>query len=142
MSMGRQLAVAVILLALGTGGCGADRTSWPESPSDGSSVATVESVTVRQSGGIAGIDQTWRVSADTPGVARVLAAAGDEALRAAATGTPATDLCCDLFQYDITIRYSDGLTVRLRTTDVAEADPAVRRLLDAVIGTVADSPDR
>lgn len=89
---------------------------------------------MQQSGGIAGVERTWRVTSDTRGADRVFAAAQDDALHAAAART-STPICCDFFVYNILIRYSDGETLQIVTSDGEEPDPAVGALMDAVLAT-------
>lgn len=146
MGMSRQVAVLAALLTLVAGACGAESEDDP-TPDDGASAPTstgpqvsVESVTVQQSGGIAGIDQTWHVTGSTPGAEQVFAAAQDEALRDAAA-SKSTQICCDFFVYDIVIRFSDGDTLRLATSDAVEPDPAVKALLNAVLAMHRSTPD-
>ena len=135
-----------LLSALVAGGCGADSGSAPASDRSPESSAatpsdvTVESVTVRQSGGIAGVDQTWRVTSETPGSQRVFAAARNEAVLDS-HGSKAPEVCCDFFLYHISIQYSDGRAVQLSATDGAPVDPAVQALLDAVLATDPAHPD-
>jgi len=144
--MRRRFAALSVLVALAAAGCGTagDPSSTSDRPSRSSpatpSQVTVESVTVHQSGGIAGVDRTWRVSSDTPGSRRVFAVASEEAVRDSG-GDKAAEVCCDFFVYAVSVSYSDGRTVRFSTTDGERADPAVRALLDAVLATDASHPD-
>lgn len=89
---------------------------------------------MQQSGGIAGIDHTWQVTGDTDGAEQVFAAAADPALREAAA-REVSPICCDFFVYDIVIRYDDGDTVRLVTSDAVKQDPAVKALMQAILAT-------
>ncbi len=97
-----------------------------------------------QLGGISGARRRWRVSHSTLNAARVFAAAEDEALSnvveaAAKESSPA---CCDFLVYDITIRYADGESLRLRSSDSQQSiDPAVTRLVNAVLATQPLKPD-
>jgi predicted small secreted protein len=115
-------------------------TSEPEpSPSPEPEPSTepateVRSVTVTQSGGIAGGRQTWQVGPSDPGHRAVFDAAEPQALEGAkgSTGKPP---CCDLFQYHVTVRYSDGTVESFRVYDGAAADPALTHLVSAVVAT-------
>ena len=146
IGMRRRLTIVSVLLVIAAGGCGwnggdapaSDRS--PESSAATPTGVTVRSVTVHQSGGIAGVDRTWRVTGDTPGSQRVFAAASNEAV-VDSDGTTAPEVCCDFFVYSISIRYSDGRTVQLSATDGAPAEPAVQALLDAVLATDPAHPD-
>lgn len=147
MVMRRQLAALGALLALAALGCGAEAGDDAR-PGDPRSTATAtstslqpESVTVRQGGGIAGVDRSWRVTSDTPGADRVFAAAQDGALQAAA-GRTSSPICCDFFVYSILVRYSDGQTLQIVTSDGVERPPAVEALLDAVLATDPAAQDR
>ncbi len=140
MVMRRLLAVLGALLMLTAGGCGpgSGNDAGPEGPGSTAtsppSRVQPESVTMQQSGGIAGVERTWRVTNDTRGADRVFAAAQDDALQAAAART-STPICCDFFVYNILIRYSDGETLQIVTSDGADRHPAVDALLDAVLAT-------
>lgn len=118
--------VTIALLAVAS--CGSD-------VGEGSGTATVqvESVRMQQSGGLAGVERTWRVGSGTPGSERVFAAAQQEAIGGAAGVV--TPECCDMFVYTIWIRYSDGQTIRLDTSDATETDPAVTELMNAIFAT-------
>ncbi len=135
--LARPLALLLTLLALATGGCGS-QTTGDDSPQAGPSSTTtpstgVTSVTVQQSGGIAGSERTWRVREGTRGAHDVFAAAENGRLRDVVVKP--SEVCCDFFSYDITITYSDGDTVRLRAVDGTRNDPAVASLLEAVLRT-------
>ena len=146
IGMTRRMATVTVLLALAVGGCGADGADGPASDRPaGSSAPTpsdvsVETVTVQQRGGIAGVERTWRVTSETPGSQRVFAAASDEAVRESG-GDRAEEICCDVFTYTVSVSYSDGQTVRFSTTDGEQVDPAVQALLDAVLATDPAHPD-
>ena len=82
---------------------------------------TVDSVTMTRSGGFAGISQTWKIGPSDPGHRAVFAAASPEALEDAegSTGKPP---CCDLFQYRLSVSYSDGTVESFRVYAGASAD--------------------
>jgi len=138
--MRRAFATVPVLVALAVSGCGADTGGAPTpdgsrpSSAPGPSEIAVESVTVYQSGGIAGVERMWRITPDSPGSGPVFAAASEEAVRDAGGHDP-TEVCCDFFLYEIEVRYTDGQSVLLSTTGGERATPAVRTLLAAVLRT-------
>jgi hypothetical protein len=119
------LAALVAATVLVVGGCGeeapdaaptagptatgAGGTGSQEAPGD------VVSVSVRQTGGLAGIDETTTVDAVSPGARRVLALAAElpEGSADSATKVP----CCDRFTYQVTVRFGDGDTTEYVTWD-------------------------
>jgi hypothetical protein len=105
---------------------GPTRTPAPET--------SVDSVTVTRSGGIAGVHQTWQVGPSDPGHRAVFDAAEPQALEGA-EGSAGKPPCCDLFQYDVTVRYSDGTVEFFRVHDGASADPALTHLVSTVVAT-------
>ncbi|MGH3454740.1 MAG: hypothetical protein ACRDPQ_20440 [Nocardioidaceae bacterium] len=113
-------------------------TSEPEpsiEPEPSTEPATsVRSVAVTRSGGIAGDRQTWQVGPSDPGHRAVFDAAAPDALEGA-EGSAGKPQCCDLFQYDVTVRYSDGTVESFRVYDGASADPALTHLVSAVVAT-------
>lgn len=133
------VAAAAVALVLSISGCGepVDYGTTRPAPWETSTAAdkTVDSVTVQQSGGLAGVRRTWQVKPGASNAARVFdAASADGVAAAAAASTVATVPCCDFFVYDITVRYSDGRSLRVRTSDAQRhQDPAVTRLLNAVL---------
>lgn len=117
-------------------------TSKPGPSEPPVSSSLVERVAMTQSGGIAGISRTWDVGPSDPGHVAVFAAASPKAL-AGAEGSTGKAPCCDLFQYRLTVSYSDGTSESFRFYDGAPADPAVSRLVRAVLKTqpqASDSP--
>jgi hypothetical protein len=99
---------------------------------------SVDSVTMTRSGGFAGVSQTWRIGPSDPGHGPVFAAASPEALEGAegSTGKPP---CCDLFQYRLTVSYSDGTVESFRVYAGASADRALTHLVSAVAATQPSS---
>jgi len=141
MTSRAAVAAVVAALVLGISGCGGETTEDVTAPEPGETGSTaieraVDSVTVHQSGGLAGVRRTWQVNAGASNAERVFDAAGANGMTAAATDASVapTVPCCDFFVYDITIRYSDGRALRVRTSDAERRpDPAVTRLLNAVL---------
>ena len=117
-------------------------TSKPEPSEPPVSSSAVDNVAMTQSGGIAGIRRSWDVGPSDPGHAAVFAAASPKAL-ADAKGSTGKPPCCDLFEYRLTVSYSDGSVASFRFYDGAPADPAVSRLVRTVLKTqpqTSDSP--
>jgi hypothetical protein len=147
--MRRLIATLAAVTALTVAGCGTDNAqssggdtdSNSSSDSAGSSdaAAAVESVSMTQSGGIAGSRETWTVGPSDRGHAAVFDAASQQVL-AGAEGAKGTPPCCDLFQYDLVIRYSDGSTASYRTYDGGTSDPALDHLVSAVLNTAPMAP--
>jgi hypothetical protein len=106
----------------------------PEPEPSTEPAASVRSVAVTRSGGFAGDHQTWQVGASDPGHRAVFDAADVDALEGA-EGSPGKPPCCDLFQYNVTVRYSDGTVESFRVHDGAPADPALTHLISAVVAT-------
>jgi hypothetical protein len=137
--MRRLITAFVAAATLALTGCGSDdadpsssdKTNPTESPESG---PAVQSVSMTQSGGIAGIHQTWEVGPSDAGHDAVFEAASTEALEGVegATGEPP---CCDFFQFDVTVQYADGSTESLRMYESSAADPALGDLVDAVLET-------
>ena len=95
-----------------------------------------------RSGGFAGLNQTWDVGRSDPGHGAVFAAASTQALEGA-EGSAGKPPCCDLFQYRLTVSYADGTVETFRLYDGAPVDPALTRLMNAVLETrpqASDSP--
>jgi Emfourin len=142
----RRLITAVLAAAvLALTGCGSDRPASIEVPHPTQTSrppASVDSVAMTQSGGFAGLRRTWEVGPSDPGHAAVFAAASQQAL-ADAEGSTGKAPCCDLFQYRLTVSYSDGGSESFRFYDGAPTDPALTRLAHAVLRTQpqpSDSP--
>ena len=117
-------------------------TSKPEPSEPPVPSSSVDSVAMTQSGGIAGIRRSWDVGPSDPGHSAVFAAASPKAL-ADAKGSTGKPPCCDLFEYRLTVSYSDGSVAAFRFYDGAPADPAVSRLVRTVLKTqpqASDSP--
>ncbi len=144
----RRLITAVLAAAVLTlVGCGSDQpgrvsTKDPHPTRVPQPAKSVDSVAMTQSGGFAGLRRTWHVGPSDPGHAAVFAAASPEALADAEASTGKVP-CCDLFQYRLTVSYSDGGTESFRFYDGAPTDPAITRLVHAVLQTqpqASDSP--
>ena len=143
-------AVTLILAACGSGG---DPGTSPgggvptDRPTDGPAPAEVRSVTVTQSGGVAGVLRTWRVGPGTPGSDEVFAAATREALAGTDPGIPREPPCCDLFAYEVLVRYADGGTARYVTytradENLAPGERQLHRLVAAAMRTDIPTPDK
>lgn len=140
-----RAALAAALLA----GCGADTTTTtpqeppsspgPSSPTQPPADQVAQAVTVTQSGGIAGVLETYRVTADDPLAERVLPLTDDPSLFADLSAT-ATAPCCDFFSYTVVVDYAEGPDYRFVTWDGADVPPEVDQLVSAVTD-VARQPD-
>jgi hypothetical protein len=126
MTRRRTLPAALVAAtALVVGGCGEEardaNPSEPSSPTAAGGTGSpdapggVVSVTVRQTGGLAGIDETMTVTGATPGARRVLALATGlpEESADAAAKVP----CCDRITYEVTVRFAGGETADYVTWD-------------------------
>ncbi len=119
------LAALAAVTVLVVGGCGdqaPDATpTEPSTPTAADGTGSqhpsrdVVSVTVHQTGGLAGIDETTTVEAGSPGSGRVLALAGR--LRDAPPPVSKQAPCCDRITYRVSIRYADGGTAGYVTWD-------------------------
>ncbi len=91
-----------------------------ERPAAGRGPAIATSVTVAQSGGLAGIETRLRVDRDTPGAERVLrlAATVDDPPDPEQAQIP----CCDMTLYRIAIVLADGTVQRVATFDGDSSD--------------------
>jgi hypothetical protein len=103
----------------------------------------VESVTMTRTGGIAGVHETWKIGPSDAGHGRVFEAASPEALDdvGSGSGPPGKPPCCDFFQYNLIVRYDDGTNETFRMWDGGRPDPALDRLVDAVLKTEPAHPD-
>ena len=137
-------ASAAACLALITA-CGSENTdssgNQPGQPASSSPPASTStqsvkatSVTVRRTGGIAGVDDTWTVKADKPG--DLSSHAADEVLRIASSPAfqgidPAkpTHMCCDFFSYTVTVSYSDGSRLQIHADDGSPQPAPLEELL-------------
>jgi hypothetical protein len=145
--MRRLIATLIAAAAFTIAGCGSedadptsgggdgDRTSDSEPTQQPEREPTVQSVTLTRTGGIAGVNESWRVGPTDVGHRPVFEAASKEALNDADTGAGKTPPCCDLFQYTVVVAYTDGDTATYRMYDGGTTDPALDRLVDAVLET-------
>jgi hypothetical protein len=127
------VAPACLLLVTACGSENTDSGGLPTTPaSTGQVEATV--VTVHRTGGIAGVDDSWTVRANSPGdlsppaAAAVLRIASSPAFQAVEPTKP-TQVCCDFFTYDVTVSYSDGSHIRLQTDDSSSQPAPLSELL-------------
>ncbi len=134
--MRRLIAILATVTALAVAGCGTDdaQSTGGEADQNSSSepASDVESVAMTQTGGIAGVHEIWRIDGSDRGHAAVFEAASQTAL-ADAEGAKGTPPCCDLFQYNLVIRYTDGTTASYRVYDGGTSDPALDHLVSAVL---------
>jgi hypothetical protein len=147
--MRRLIAILAAVTALAIAGCGTDDAESaggdtdqnPSSDPTGSSepASEVESVAMTRTGGIAGVHETWKIGPSDRGHAAVFDAASQPRLDdvEGAKGTPP---CCDLFQYELVIRYSDGTTASYRMYDGGTSDPALDHLVSAVLKAAPAPP--
>jgi hypothetical protein len=147
--MRRLIAILATTTALAVAGCGTDDAEStggdsdqnPSSDADTSSQpAPVESVAMTQTGGIAGVHETWRIDGSDRGHAAVFEAASQSAL-GDAEGAKGKPPCCDLFQYNLVIRYTDGTTASYRVYDGGTSDPALDHLVSAVLDSAPGPAD-
>jgi hypothetical protein len=94
------------------------------------------------SGGITGAREVVRVArGDRPAdltaaeTDRVLALAGSQAVRSLSSGGRRPAGCCDQRLLHLTIRYADGTTTRIRTSETDAARPAQLRRLVSLMST-------
>ncbi|MGI8614257.1 MAG: hypothetical protein ACR2KL_10020 [Nocardioidaceae bacterium] len=142
----KQLLAAVALAVLGVAACGSTSTTQPAvaSPKAPQSSAAPEarSVTVVQTGGLAGSHSTWRVTAGTRHSARVFTAANKATLQPLAAHEPVTAPCCDRFSYTVVVRYADGSRLSVSTFEGdSKGDGTLNRLLAAVFDATVERPD-
>lgn len=143
--MRRLIAILATVTALAVAGCGTDdaQSTGGDTDQDSSSDSTtssgpasdVESVAMIQTGGIAGVHESWRIDGSDQGHAEVFEAASQTAL-GEAEGAKGKPPCCDLFQYSLVIRYTDGSTASYTVYDGGTSDPALDRLVSAVLDSV------
>ena len=148
----RLPATFALLAALVAGGCGSDPASpgdasepsattrvppeaTEEASEDPADATTVTSISMRRTGGVAGVHDQWRLK---PGdefsdQAFELASRRSE-LEAEAAALKDEPVCCDFFVYDLTVRYADGSSLRA----VLDEDPQAELLWDLVTA-VSDS---
>jgi hypothetical protein len=125
--------------------CGSDNTassadqsghSSGGSPTNSTPTQSVEatSVTVHRTGGIAGTTDSWTVKAGKPGDLSPRAA--EDVLRIASSpafkaidATKPKQVCCDFFNYAVTVHYSDGSQLQLHTNDSSPQPAPLTRLL-------------
>ncbi len=150
----RSAPIVVLLAVVLLGGCGSTSPPAPDEPApdqaadtgveDGAEGArddAVVSVSMTQRGGLTGVVRTWRITERSPRHAHVFAAADRSVLEGSTTRAAGPAPCCDLFEYEVMIRYGDGSTKQLRTWDEADASPAVLDLVTAVLDSEPWYPD-
>ncbi|WP_412539619.1 hypothetical protein R8Z50_27785 [Longispora sp. K20-0274] len=88
-------------------------------------------VAVRQTGGLAGVDRTVTVSRWTPHVdaPRVLDLAGGREFRALAPTYSRPDLCCDRFDYEVTVARLDGTSQTVTVLGEAPTPAVLREVI-------------
>ena len=92
-----------------------------------------------KSGGVAGIMETWEMSAQasppsgmSPADARkVLAIASSDEFRSMTSEAVPSDYCCDQFHYEVTVTYADGSTAHHETADGLDQPAPLRALISA-----------
>ena len=133
------LACVVVASVSGCGQPGAGDAEEPPSGTTttadggvgtGAGTGAVTAVTVRQSGGLAGVDESDTVTDDVAGAGPILA-------KAAALPKPSgKDLvkapCCDFITYQVSVRYTDGTTASYVTWDGGP-----RRVLDVAMAVLS-----
>ena len=161
--MAKNLFLTSLVLALLLGACApatlpspvATRGPLPSaSPLDGQAAALELSIVYHRSGGFAGTDDTWIISADgtvshqgqTPGTPEQLTAAQMAELTAAIRAANfmsledsyvPKDSCCDRYLYEITVTIG-GHSKTVRTIDASPTAPAgLTRLVDTLNRVVA-----
>jgi len=139
VSILRNVAVMVVVV-LGSGwlgGCTLARSvEPPPRPPESARVTSVELV---ESGGEAGVMNTREVSTDSPpppamsaadarGVLRI---ASSEEFRSLSPQAVPSGHCCDFLSYTVTVRYSDGSTLRYETAEGLDRSEPLTRLIAA-----------
>ncbi|GIG60160.1 hypothetical protein Lfu02_45320 [Longispora fulva] len=98
-------------------------------------------VAVRQTGGFGGVDRTVTVSRWTPHLdaPRVLDLAGGREFQALAPSYSSPDLCCDRFNYEVTVAHLDGTSQTVTVFAEAPAPAVLREVISETlrIGTPA-----
>ncbi len=161
--MAKNLCVLSLLIAFTLVAC-APVTQPPPIVTPGPSPLTsplaapqITSITYHRSGGIAGTDDTWKISADgkvshqgqTAGTPAQLTSAQMADLVAAIRAANFTSLadsympdnvCCDRFQYEITV-VLDGQSKTVRTIDASPNAPVeLNRLVETLNRLVSSTP--
>ena len=142
------LSASVVVLGVLMSGCGDQPAQSPsaaatgtQTPGNGSDEpsAPATKVVVHQTGGIAGLDRTWTISADgdpPPGmngadVRRVLKIASSPEFRSMPL-TRAKNICCDHFSYSVSVVYSDGSSRQFATSEAQHRAAPLDDLLGLV----------
>jgi hypothetical protein len=145
--MRRLIAILATVTALAVAGCGTDDAQSTGGQADQNSssdsissepAADVESVAMTQTGGIAGVRESWRIDGSDRGHTAVFEAASQTAI-GDAEGAKGKPPCCDLFQYNLVIRYTDGTTASYRVYDGGTSDPVLDHLVSAVLDSAPAS---
>ena len=161
--MAKRLLLTSFVLALMVGACAPTTLPSPTatrgpaptaSPLDSQAVSQEISITYHRSGGFAGTDDTWIISADgtvshqgpTPGAPEQLTAAQMAELAAAIRAANfmsledsyvPTDSCCDRYVYEITVTIGEH-SKTVRTIDASPTAPAeLTQLVDTLNRLVA-----
>ncbi|MEP6526174.1 MAG: protealysin inhibitor emfourin [Nocardioidaceae bacterium] len=132
-------ACLLLITACGSQDTASSANQPGRDPSSSATVSSTQSVrattvTVRRTGGIAGVDDSWTVRADKPGdlspraAAEVLRIASSPAFRAIDPTKP-TQRCCDFFSYAVSVSYSDGSQLQFHTDDGSRQPAPLEQLL-------------
>ncbi|HLL65456.1 MAG TPA: protealysin inhibitor emfourin [Micromonosporaceae bacterium] len=109
-----------------------------------SAAPAAQRIELTRSGGIAGEFTRFVIDASNTDrdAVRALRLAGSSQFRALAPSYRPADLCCDHFQYDLTVSYADGTTKIVQTWSNAEAPKVLRRVIGLTeqAGTRVPSP--
>jgi len=153
MSVNRRppawLLACAVACALATGGCLTEYAHPPNQSSEPTGAiddqptgeptaeqsAVAESITMTRTGGIAGVEDNWRLTPEDEFAEEAFElAAQREALQAEAAALDTEPVCCDFFVYEISVRYTDGEVVRAVVDDDPQAE-----LLWELVTAVSDS---
>jgi len=102
------------------------------------SAQTAQSIVLRRTGGLIGVDDTFTVLAGNPSprAPQLFELVGSDAFLALAPVYGPSNPCCDVFSYRLTVRYTDGTTKSVFTSDLAFTAPAILRQVIALTASI------
>jgi len=116
-----------------------DEPGTEDGPGDEATTAT--SITMTRSGGIAGVNDTWRLTpADEFSEEAFELAARRPALEAEVAELDNEPICCDFFVYQIEVHYADGEVLRAQLDEDPQAE-LLQELVTAVSDSTRAQPD-
>ncbi|WP_412542810.1 protealysin inhibitor emfourin [Longispora sp. K20-0274] len=105
-------------------------------PASAAAPARAQSVTLEQTGGLAGVQRRFTVDTSTPGARRdpLLATVARPDFLALEPSYVSGNTCCDRFVYELTVRYPDG---RVKSVVTVEGGGAPALVADVIARTKA-----